>query len=100
LHLLGNFLWTESKNLPHAATGVVSLVVVYASEWDHVSLFMLDHQFNHNTPFAHRNLNVGIGYVCGLVQLLPFHRPWHFHLEHHNLPEYHADVDRHLDNAR
>ena len=61
---------------------------------------MLENQFSHNTPFTHRNLNVGIGYVCGLVQLLPFHRPWHFHLEHHNLPEYHADVDRHLDNAR
>ncbi len=61
---------------------------------------MLENKFNYNTPFAHRNLNVGIGYVCGLVQLLPFHRPWYFHLEHHNLAEYHADVDRHLDNAR
>jgi fatty acid desaturase len=48
-----------------------------------ISLFMLEHEATHRTPFASDRLNDWAGRVAGFVILLPFEWFRYFHLAHH-----------------
>ena len=54
-----------------------------------IFLFALEHEATHQTPFAQNRLNDAIGFLCGVVLLLPFEWFRYFHLAHHrhtNIP--------------
>lgn len=46
-------------------------------------LFTLAHECTHQTPFASRRLNEAVGYVCGVILILPFRWFRAYHLAHH-----------------
>ena len=55
-----------------------------------ISLFTVEHECTHQTPFASRWLNEAVGHLAGFAILLPFLWFRYFHLAHHrwtNLPE-------------
>ena len=54
-----------------------------------ISLFMLEHECTHKTPFRSPALGDWVGRVCGVLILLPFEWFRYFHLAHHrftNIP--------------
>ena len=48
-----------------------------------VFLFTLEHEATHKTPFENPWANEVVGYLCGLILLLPFQWFRYFHLAHH-----------------
>lgn len=48
-----------------------------------VFLFTLLHETSHLTPFETRSLNTAVGYVCGVLILLPANWFRYFHFAHH-----------------
>ncbi len=48
-----------------------------------VSLFHLQHECIHDTPFRSRRLNPMVGSICGFILLLPAEWFRYFHREHH-----------------
>ncbi len=56
-----------------------------------VFLFALEHEATHKTPFENARMNEVVGFVCGVVLLLPFQWFRYFHMAHHR---YTNDPDR------
>lgn len=53
-------------------------------------LFTLEHEATHKTPFRTAWINEAVGWICGVLLLLPFEWFRYFHLAHHrhtNIPE-------------
>jgi fatty acid desaturase len=48
-----------------------------------VFLFALEHEATHKTPFENARMNEVVGFVCGVILLLPFQWFRYFHLAHH-----------------
>ncbi|WP_295079740.1 fatty acid desaturase [Tabrizicola sp.] len=48
-----------------------------------ISLFMLEHEATHRTPFRTVWLNDGVGRLCGVLLVLPFEWFRAFHMAHH-----------------
>ena len=54
-----------------------------------IFLFTLEHEATHKTPFRTQRINELVGYVCGMLIILPFTWFRYFHLAHHrhtNIP--------------
>lgn len=68
-----------------------------------ISLFMLEHECTHQTPFASRWLNEAAGHLAGFVILLPFRWFRYFHLAHHrwtNIPGKDPELSEPLPRSR
>jgi len=48
-----------------------------------ISLFHLEHECIHDTPFRTQSLNKTVGAICGLILLLPCEWFRYFHRDHH-----------------
>ena len=64
-----------------------------------ISLFHLEHECIHDTPFRTQRLNITVGAICGFILLLPCEWFRYFHRDHHRYTQIHGK-DPELETAK